>query len=115
MITFNKPHLCGDELNYIRQAVLGGGISGNGDFTKKCHNLLQEKYGFKKVLLTTSCGSNVLRHTTDDGCHRQQAFCELVELHSAGGNFCCKHDIQCADSNRDKGDYGGNVQVALKH
>jgi dTDP-4-amino-4,6-dideoxygalactose transaminase len=55
MITFNKPHLCGDELNYIRQAVLGGGISGNGDFTKKCQKLLQEKYGFKKVLLTTSC------------------------------------------------------------
>ena len=30
-------------------------ISGNGDYTKKCHNFFEETYGFKKCLLTTSC------------------------------------------------------------
>ena len=36
------------------QAVLSGKISGNGIFTKKCQSFLEDKYGFKKCLLTTS-------------------------------------------------------------
>lgn len=36
------------------QAVLSGKISGNGQFTKKCHSYLENRYGFKKCLLTTS-------------------------------------------------------------
>lgn len=55
MIPFNKPYLQGKELVYIAQAVSGGKISGDGMFTKKCHDFFEEKYGFKKVLLTTSC------------------------------------------------------------
>lgn len=55
MIPFNKPYLGGNELEYIRQAVASGKISGDGVFTKKCHNYFEEKYGFGKVLLTTSC------------------------------------------------------------
>ena len=54
-IPFNKPFLTGNELDYIRQAVDSGKISGDGIFTKKCHNFFEEKYGFKKCLLTTSC------------------------------------------------------------
>lgn len=54
-IPFNKPFLTGKEAHYIYQAVYSGKISGNGIFTKKCQNLMQEKYGFKKTLLTTSC------------------------------------------------------------
>jgi dTDP-4-amino-4,6-dideoxygalactose transaminase len=30
-------------------------ISGDGMFTKKCHQFLESTYGFKKCLLTTSC------------------------------------------------------------
>ena len=37
------------------QAVSSGKISGNGDFTKKCHRFFEDRYGFKKALLTTSC------------------------------------------------------------
>lgn len=37
------------------QAVNSGKISGNGIFTKKCQQFFEEKYGFKKALLTTSC------------------------------------------------------------
>lgn len=55
MITFNKPYLSGKELHYIQEAVASMKISGDGTFTKKCHQFFESKYGFKKVLLTTSC------------------------------------------------------------
>jgi dTDP-4-amino-4,6-dideoxygalactose transaminase len=55
MIPFNKPYLHGRELVYIAQAVATGKISGDGMFTKKCHDFFEKKYEFKKVLLTTSC------------------------------------------------------------
>jgi dTDP-4-amino-4,6-dideoxygalactose transaminase len=54
-IPFNKPFLTGKETQYIFDAVKTGKISGNGIFTEKCHHFFQEKYGFKKCLLTTSC------------------------------------------------------------
>ena len=55
MIPFNKPFLTGKETHYIYEAVNSGKISGNGIFTKKCQQWFEEQYGFKKVLLTTSC------------------------------------------------------------
>lgn len=55
MIPFNKPYLTGKEAHYLYQAVLSGKISGDGIFTKKCHSLFEERYGFQKSLLTTSC------------------------------------------------------------
>jgi dTDP-4-amino-4,6-dideoxygalactose transaminase len=55
MIPFNKPYLIGNELNYIKDAVNRGKISGNGYYTKKCHEFFQQRYRFKKCLLTTSC------------------------------------------------------------
>ncbi|KAB2878370.1 dTDP-4-amino-4,6-dideoxygalactose transaminase [bacterium] len=54
-IPFSKPYLTGKEAHYLYQAVLSGIISGNGTFTKKCHEFFQERYHFKKCLLTTSC------------------------------------------------------------
>ncbi|MCK9206668.1 MAG: dTDP-4-amino-4,6-dideoxygalactose transaminase [Salinivirgaceae bacterium] len=55
MIPFNKPYLTGKETQYIFEAVNTGHISGNGTFTKECHRFLKDSFGFKKVLLTTSC------------------------------------------------------------
>ncbi len=55
MIPFNKPYLTGKEAHYLYQAVYSGKISGDGIFTKKCHKFFEERYGFHKVLLTTSC------------------------------------------------------------
>lgn len=55
MIPFNKPFLHGQELVYIAQAVASGKIAGDGVFTKRCHGFFEEKYKFKKTLLTTSC------------------------------------------------------------
>lgn len=54
-IPFNKPHLTGKEAHYMYQAVAEGKLSGNGAFTKKCQQFFEERYGFKKCLLTTSC------------------------------------------------------------
>lgn len=54
-VPFNKPYLTGKELVYIQEAVASGKISGNGMFTQKCHDFFESRYGFKKVLLTTSC------------------------------------------------------------
>ena len=55
MTTFNKPYLTGKETDYITDAVASGKISGNGKYTQLCQNYFQNKYGFKKCLLTTSC------------------------------------------------------------
>lgn len=54
MIPFNKPYFTGKEVGYLQQAVDLGKISGDGFFTKKCHNFF-ESQGFNKSLLTTSC------------------------------------------------------------
>jgi dTDP-4-amino-4,6-dideoxygalactose transaminase len=54
-IPFNKPWLSGRETEYIIQAVQSGKISGDGMFTKRCHEFFENKYGFGKVLLTSSC------------------------------------------------------------
>lgn len=54
-IPFNKPYLTGKEMHYMYQAIYSGKISGNGMFTQKCHRFFEEKFCFRKVLLTTSC------------------------------------------------------------
>ena len=55
IIPFNQPYLSGKEQEYILAAVQENKLSGNGRFTKQCQKLLQDRYGFHRVLLTTSC------------------------------------------------------------
>ena len=54
-IGFNKPYLTGKETKYILESVETRKISGDGLFTKRCHDFFEKRFGFKKVLLTTSC------------------------------------------------------------
>ncbi|MEO6694242.1 MAG: dTDP-4-amino-4,6-dideoxygalactose transaminase [Ignavibacteria bacterium] len=54
-IGFNKPYLTGKETDYILESVKSRKISGDGLFTKKCNEFFEKRYGFNKVLLTTSC------------------------------------------------------------
>lgn len=54
-IPFNKPYFSGSETHYIKEAVRSGKISGDGLFTKRCHQFFEEQLGFQKTLLTTSC------------------------------------------------------------
>ncbi|MEW6284953.1 MAG: dTDP-4-amino-4,6-dideoxygalactose transaminase [Chloroflexota bacterium] len=54
-IPFNRPTTVGKEAEYMQQALQNRHISGDGQFTKKAHALLEESLGVPKVLLTTSC------------------------------------------------------------
>jgi dTDP-4-amino-4,6-dideoxygalactose transaminase len=54
-VDFNNPIPVGREREYVLQALDSGHISGDGPFTKRCHDLLQQALGVPKVLLTTSC------------------------------------------------------------
>jgi len=54
-IPFNKPCFVGDEIIYMKDALLNGHISGDGIYTQKCSQLLERELGVRKVLLTTSC------------------------------------------------------------
>lgn len=55
MIPFNIPPFTGKEINYIRQAVENQKICGDGPYTKKCSEWIEQKTGTAKCLLTTSC------------------------------------------------------------
>ena len=55
MISFNIPPYIGTEMKYIQDAINSHKISGDGKYTKKCNEWLEEKTGAEKVLLTTSC------------------------------------------------------------
>ena len=54
MIPFNKPYCSGQEIKYLEDVCHSANMSGNGKFTKMCHAFFEQKYGFKKALLTTS-------------------------------------------------------------
>jgi dTDP-4-amino-4,6-dideoxygalactose transaminase len=54
-IPFNKPFMTGRELWYIAQAHTNGHLSGDGQFTKKCHRWIEQSTGTSRALLTHSC------------------------------------------------------------
>ena len=55
MIPFNKPYMTGKELHYISEAHLNAHLAGDGPFTHKCHQWLEQNTGASKALLTHSC------------------------------------------------------------
>ena len=56
MINFNKPFIIENELKYIDDAINNKGIlRGDGVYTKKCHDFLENKLNCTKALLTHSC------------------------------------------------------------
>lgn len=54
-IPFNRPAVVGRELANIAEAIASARLSGDGPFTKRCHELLERRQGAGKALLTTSC------------------------------------------------------------
>lgn len=68
-IPFNRASICGDELTNIAQAVATGHISGDGPFTRRCHDLIERSLGVAAVLLTTS------------GTHALEMAAALLDLH----------------------------------
>lgn len=59
MIHFNVPPFVGKEFEYMKEAVENHKICGDGPFTKKCDEWMENKFNARKVLLTTS-GSSAL-------------------------------------------------------
>ena len=55
MIVFNVPPYIGKEDEYVKQAIMNHKICGDGEFTKKCNEWIENETGTKKALLTTSC------------------------------------------------------------
>ena len=55
MINFNVPPFTGNEMKYIKEAVEAQKICGDGEFTKKCNQWIENRTGTTKALLTTSC------------------------------------------------------------
>ena len=53
-VTFNIPPKTGAELSYIEKAIESNKICGDGEFTKKCSQWMENAFSAKKVLLTTS-------------------------------------------------------------
>lgn len=54
-VPFNKPRISTKEHEYVTQALAGGGLAGDGEFTRKCHKQLTNITGCANVLLTHSC------------------------------------------------------------
>lgn len=55
MISFNIPTYIGKEKEYVSMAIESHKICGDGEFTKRCSEILEKMTGSSKVLLTTSC------------------------------------------------------------
>lgn len=55
MITFNKPPYTGNEDKHVLCAMHSDKISGDGHFSKLCHEWFNEKLGCVKTLLTPNC------------------------------------------------------------
>ncbi len=55
MIPFNRPFMTGRELFYIAQAHFNGMLAGDGPFTARCHQWLEQTTGTQRALLTNSC------------------------------------------------------------
>ena len=55
MIDFNRAPYLGTEVEYMQQAIANAKLCGDGPITKKCSQLMEEQFGTKHVLLTTSC------------------------------------------------------------
>lgn len=54
-IQFNRPHMTGKELYYIAEAKFGNMLAGDGPFTKRCHQWLENTTRCNMALLTHSC------------------------------------------------------------
>lgn len=54
-IPFNKPYMTGKELWNVSQAHANGHLAGDGIFTGKCNEWLEQRIGCNKALLTHSC------------------------------------------------------------
>ncbi len=58
-IPFNRPYTTGKEIGYIAEAIGRSHLSGDGDFTRRCHRWIEEQTGCARALLTPSCTASL--------------------------------------------------------
>lgn len=54
-IPFNRPFVGEKAIEHIQAALQSGHLSGDGKYTKRCHEWLENNMGVRKALLTHSC------------------------------------------------------------
>jgi dTDP-4-amino-4,6-dideoxygalactose transaminase len=54
-IPFNRPHTTGRELDYLAEVLGSGALAGDGPFTQRCHDWMEQRIGAGRALLTHSC------------------------------------------------------------
>jgi dTDP-4-amino-4,6-dideoxygalactose transaminase len=54
-IPFNRVSIQGNEQTYITQAIASGHLAGDGEFTRRCSDWLEQRFGVPRVLVTPSC------------------------------------------------------------
>lgn len=59
MIPFNAPPVVGTEIEYMQAAMGSGKLCGDGGFTRRCQQWMEQRFGSKKVLLTPSCTASL--------------------------------------------------------
>lgn len=59
MIPFNSPPIVGTELDYMQSAMNSGKLCGDGGFTRRCQQWMEQNFGSHRVLLTPSCTASL--------------------------------------------------------
>ncbi|MDR0805277.1 MAG: dTDP-4-amino-4,6-dideoxygalactose transaminase [Enterobacteriaceae bacterium] len=59
MIPFNAPPVVGTEIEYMQAAIASGKLCGDGGFTRRCQQWMEQHFGSQKVLLTPSCTASL--------------------------------------------------------
>lgn len=59
MIPFNAPPVVGTEIDYMQAAMNSGKLCGDGGFTRRCQQWMEQRFVSKKVLLTPSCTASL--------------------------------------------------------
>ncbi|HHL2561600.1 TPA: dTDP-4-amino-4,6-dideoxygalactose transaminase [Yersinia enterocolitica] len=59
MIPFNAPPVVGTELGYMQAAITSGKLCGDGGFTRRCQQWMEQHFNCPKVLLTPSCTASL--------------------------------------------------------
>ncbi|MGI9275623.1 MAG: dTDP-4-amino-4,6-dideoxygalactose transaminase [Endozoicomonas sp.] len=54
-IAFNRPCITGKETEYLARVLSSQRLAGDGEFTRRCHQWLEQSTGCSKALLTHSC------------------------------------------------------------
>ena len=83
MIHFNVPPFVGTEFKYMHEAVENHKICGDGPFTKKCDEWLENRFKAERVMLTTS-GSTATRSSSQKAtCTSMQFAARFVRTESS--------------------------------